>query len=244
MPAMRPVLVTASIAAHAAAFVAVLVLAWWNVDKLPVESPPVRDIVVLPGSPPPGAMARTPELRARKVARARPTETVQPEVRRDDEPVDEAPAGGGGGAADGAGTGPTDGTGTGVCTDPSCLGTDPTATAPPPVVEAPAPPKPVVIAPNVASGLRISGNDQIHAPDPVRTAMLRDGKTQTIGIVKVCLDTRGRVASAAMARSTGYAAYDRAILGAVRGWRYQPYRVDGEAVPACTVVNFVYRIRR
>lgn len=105
------------------------------------------------------------------------------------------------------------------------------------------PPPQAVVAPSVLGALRISGDTQIVPPDPVKTAMLRDGRSRTVGTLKVCIDAAGRVASVGTAGTTKYAAYDAALVRAVRAWRYQPHRVNGRPTPACGMVTFVYTIR-
>jgi TonB family protein len=99
------------------------------------------------------------------------------------------------------------------------------------------------IAPTVLKGLRTSGEEQVHPSSPTQNAMLRDGATKVRGVVKLCIATDGSVASAAMSVSTKYDDYDATLLGAVRGWRYQPYTVNGTPVPACSQVTFVYTIK-
>jgi TonB family protein len=106
------------------------------------------------------------------------------------------------------------------------------------------PPKPAIVPPSMLGALRISGVTEIHPPDIVKTQLLRDGRDRTVGVVKVCIDTAGHVASATLASSTKYPAYDEALLGAVRTWRYRPHTVNGVAAPACGMVTFVYAIRR
>jgi len=104
--------------------------------------------------------------------------------------------------------------------------------------------KPIIVPPTVMTGLRIAGETQIVPPDPVKTAMLRDGKERTVGTFKLCVDSRGYVSSiGAIGPGTTYAAYDSKIIGAMRSWRYRPYSVDGRPVPVCSVVTFVYTIK-
>ena len=44
-----------------------------------------------------------------------------------------------------------------------------------------------------------------------------------------------------MLKSTGFPAYDSKIQSKIRGeWRYEPYNVNGKAVPVCTAVTFIY----
>jgi TonB family protein len=64
-----------------------------------------------------------------------------------------------------------------------------------------------------------------------------------VGVVDLCIAADGSVGSTRLRISTKYAAYDAALVAAVAGWRYQPYRRNGIAVPACSTVRFVYTIQ-
>lgn len=106
----------------------------------------------------------------------------------------------------------------------------------------------VLIPPGIFTGLRISGETQIVPPDTVKTEMLRDGRPRTTGSFKLCIDASGRVSSLApIAGGTKYPAYDAKIGAAMRAWRYKPYTINNQgsitAVPACSVVTFVYTIK-
>jgi|GEM_PF-1720013 len=101
--------------------------------------------------------------------------------------------------------------------------------------------RPRVVPANVISGKRIAGDGRILPPDGVKVQIAKDDRNQVIGAVLMCLDTSGRVAKLRIVRSTGYNAYDAKIMTTVRTWRYQPYRVNGTAVPVCTSITFIYR---
>lgn len=252
----RNVVISTSVAVHALALTAVAIAATWNIDKLELDSRGVTvSGLMLPGDSGGGGMPQATAL-VPKVVKPRkviPKDTVQPDKDRpqieQDTPVEPAPStaataeGGLGGtipgngkAGDGLGVDvPTDGAG---CKQPPCgEGTDDGTEQPkakPKKVE------PQNISPKVAAGLRISGNDQIAAPDSVRAAMLRENTEKVIGTVKLCIGGDGRIERASMSKSTGYDAYDKKLLGEMRLWRYRPYRVGGDAVPACTAVTVVY----
>jgi TonB family protein len=105
-------------------------------------------------------------------------------------------------------------------------------------------PRPVAtVAPNILQGLRISGETQVHPSETTQSMMMRDGVTRVVGTVKLCISTDGSVTSTRMLLPTKYDAYDAALLSAVRGWRYQPYALNGAPVAACSTVSFVYRIQ-
>lgn len=101
-------------------------------------------------------------------------------------------------------------------------------------------PPTAVISSNVMTGLRISGDTQIHPSSSTQSQISRDGGTKLVGSVKLCIATDGSIASASTHTPTGYDDYDQALVSAVRGWRYRPYAVNGVAVKACSLVTFVY----
>jgi TonB family protein len=101
---------------------------------------------------------------------------------------------------------------------------------------------PRLIAPAVLKSLRVTGGDQIDAPDLVQAQMVRDEHKKTSATVKVCVGTSGEVSSASMLKSSGYPAFDERILNGVRAFRYKSYTVEGRAVPVCSAVMFIYKI--
>ncbi len=250
----RTVVITASVVVHAVAVTALVVAAMWNIDKLELDPRGVTvSSLTLPGDSGGGGMpkaaALVPKAEPRKIV---PKDTVQPvedvpKIEQEPEPTAEAsregagtlggtiPGNGTGGDGRGVGT-PTDGAG---CKQPPCgEGTDDGTEKPKAKIQKKA--EPLVISPKVAAGLRVSGNDRIAAPDSVRAAMLRENKERVMGTAKLCIGADGRIDRASMLRSTGYDAYDAKLLGEMRLWRYRPYKVDGVAAPACTVVTVVY----
>jgi hypothetical protein len=66
------------------------------------------------------------------------------------------------------------------------------------------------------------------------------GSPQLIGSFKLCITAGGAVASVAMLKSTGSAAYDRKIERELFGWKYRLFTVDSVPVPVCTAITFVY----
>jgi cysteine-rich repeat protein len=105
------------------------------------------------------------------------------------------------------------------------------------------PPPTATVAPSVLAGLRISGETQVHPDDLTQTQMIHDGVSRVAGVVKLCIAADGSVGSTRLLVSTKYAAYDGALVAAVAGWRYQPYRLDGTPVAACSTVRFVYTLQ-
>jgi outer membrane biosynthesis protein TonB len=91
-------------------------------------------------------------------------------------------------------------------------------------------------------GSRRAGEAQIAPDDTTKTEIGRSGKTKVIGSFKLCLSVAGDVTSVTMLKSTTFPAYDQKILSKIRGeWKYQPYNVNGKAVPVCTAVTFIYQ---
>lgn len=107
----------------------------------------------------------------------------------------------------------------------------------------PQPPATATIAPNVLQGLRVSGDTQVRPDDFTQHQMGIEGISRVLGVIKLCVATDGGVSSANVLRSTKYPEYDRRLLAAVQGWRYQPYSVGGVAVRACSTVTFIYQIQ-
>jgi TonB family protein len=105
----------------------------------------------------------------------------------------------------------------------------------------PAPPVPTLPA-SVLAGLRISGETQVHPDEITHNQMIRDGVGRVAGVVKLCIAADGSVGSTRILASTKYAAYDAALVAAVAGWRYEPYRLNGTPVAACSTVRFVYAL--
>jgi TonB family protein len=105
------------------------------------------------------------------------------------------------------------------------------------------PPPIATVAASVLAGLRISGETQVHPDDITQHQMIHDGVGRVAGVVKLCIAVDGSVGSTRLLVSTKYAAYDAALVAAVAGWRYQPYRVNGTPVPACSTVRFVYTMQ-
>lgn len=234
---------------HAAVLAGLVLVAFWKIDKLPLTND--REIRVSvqaelppPGGPPPGEKLAVKEKRV--VKPPPPPVAVQP-VHLEQAPPD--PTGGGTTATTtpGGGGNNPDGDpnsrliGDGRCAEPPCGEVEKPRPKPPVVVETKAPP---IVTPNVAAGLRLSGNDKIYPPDSVRVSMVHDGKDSVIGSVKLCVSASGVVESVKTAKSTGYDDYDRALLDAMRGWRYRPYTVNGVATPMCTVAQVIYRMTR
>jgi cysteine-rich repeat protein len=110
-------------------------------------------------------------------------------------------------------------------------------------IEVKPPPQPTNVLPTVLQGLRISGETQVHPSAVTQNQMMHEGTHRVDATIKLCIGTDGAIVSTSVLATTGYPAYDAALVAAVGQWRYQPYLVSGRAVPACSTVHFVYTIR-
>jgi protein TonB len=234
------VAIAASAVAHVGVGAALIVSAWWKIEKLSVED---RQVAIasfgMPTAAPPPLAGEQRNKTRRELARVR--EATQPRQNDAETPED--------GGGDGSATGHANGLAGGEGDDPDapnallgcagleCLGDQ----APPEPRKTPA--KPPVIPESMLKGHLISGETQIHAPREVKLAMTRAGVDRLRAAVKLCIDAEGAVESTRLLRSTGYSDYDRRLLAGVRRWRYRPYRIGGEAVAVCTAVQFVYLLR-
>jgi hypothetical protein len=234
-------IVSLSIAAHVVIFTVAFVTNGWRLDRLDPGKSSIS-IAVLPpppapsGGPTPGVKPQDPTP-VKKIAKEPTQPTVA--IEKPAKPADDG--GGGAGNTKGPGTNPDgDPTDTGPCTGPACG--PPTAPPVPPIpqIELPKPTEPAIVGPQIRRGLRISGETAIAPPDVVKTQMLRDDHKKAVGVFKLCLSTAGQVSSIATLKSTKYAEYDTRLVGAIRTWQYQPYLVDGRAVPVCSTVTFIY----
>jgi hypothetical protein len=99
-----------------------------------------------------------------------------------------------------------------------------------------------VIAPGdrVENAKRIAGNAFIKPPRNVQ-AHLRRG--QWVTSFKLCLDEQGVVTSLDLTQTSGLFGWEHRICEEARDWRYTPFRLNGKAMAACTLVTFVYTQR-
>lgn len=109
---------------------------------------------------------------------------------------------------------------------------------PAPVVEAPPPPKP-------AGPVSLSG--ELSLACPTRTPPKYPASSQRAGesgqvVLRVELDTDGRVDAARIATSSGYKRLDEAALNAVKTWRCNPPLRDGQPVRAVALQPFKFNL--
>jgi hypothetical protein len=89
-------------------------------------------------------------------------------------------------------------------------------------------------------GKRISGTKVIRPDVETTAAIAKSHVDRVTGSFRVCLTESGHVESVLPTTSTGYANYDRKLMGTMQQWVYSPYTIDGVAVPVCTSVTFSY----
>ena len=257
-------LIAVSVTAHLSILAGVFVSGIWRLERL--EAAPRKfDLTVQTPPPPPapagGSTAPRPIDFKPLVATHTVHEVRQPVVQADPPPVDPTP-----GDGSGSGSGSADPDAIGTCTE-NCGPDSPPAE---PVcgngsveageqcddgnttggdgcsatcrIEVRPPPRIPTLPSSVLAGLRISGETQVHPDEGTQHEMIRDGVARVVAVVNLCIAPDGSVASTSLRVSTKYAAYDAALVAAVAGWRYQPYRLDGAPVAACSTVRFVYTI--
>lgn len=239
---MRRTIILASVVLHAGLVFVFFVAGFWHLERVEAARRTVAIGVPLPPPPAPSGGAsptKAPTITPKKMVHV----TTQPQAH----PVETTPVetvattpGIGEGSGEGSGDGSGDSTDTGTCTE-NCGPGDGSGSAAP-VVET----KKVtqtMVPPTVLRGMRIAGETQIHPSDVVKTAMLHEGHARSTSVFKTCVGAGGEVTSVSMLKSSGYAEYDGELVAALRGWRYKPYQIGGEAVPVCGIVTFIYEIK-
>jgi TonB family protein len=100
---------------------------------------------------------------------------------------------------------------------------------------------PAVISPKLLEGQRIKGDPRV-APDlQTAKAIHKAGVHRVIASVKICLNAKGDVSSAEVAKSSGFPAYDQELTDAIATWKYKPWTVDGMPAAVCTAITFIYQ---
>lgn len=104
----------------------------------------------------------------------------------------------------------------------------------------PTSPAPIVVPTKVAASNRISGTAVIRPPESAMATMASTGRHRAIAAVKICISTGGRITQEQLLKRSGLPAWDRRLCEAIRAWRYRPFEVNGQPVPVCTSVVFIY----
>lgn len=238
-------IISVSIAAHGVAFAIAFIVNVWRIDRLDTSKTAFNLAVMLPppapsGGPEPGKkpVDDTPKPPPKAVTKDL---TQPPKVEKPPEKLASAETTSGGGIGDktGPGTNP-DGetTDKGTCTGPACG-------PPQDTIKLPDPPKviveqPIFQPPQVFKQNRFEGETNLPPPETVKNQMMRDDHKRAVGTFKVCVDTQGSVSSVTTLASTKYSAYDALLMGAIRQWRYHPFKVGEKPVAVCSTVSFVY----
>ncbi|HUS63033.1 MAG TPA: hypothetical protein VMZ28_00775 [Kofleriaceae bacterium] len=243
MERRRTLAISLALAGHVVAVGALVVSGAWKIDKLSAAEPPMLSPLLPAASAPMpagGEEAHKPETPKREHRVHDRTQRAAAATTQEAASDDAGGADGDGAAGTGDGPG---GDGAGVIPF-ACPPGAPCQALSEEVALAAPPPRRVVLPARLVEGRRIAGDPQIQPPDVVRTHMLRGGQDEARGTVEMCLDRAGRVSSLRMLLSTRHPAYDARLLERMRTWRYRPYRMaDGDAVPICTAVTFIYRVR-
>jgi outer membrane biosynthesis protein TonB len=240
------VTVSVSVFLHALAGLGLLGYSFWKISKL---TPKTSELVFYGGAPsmggPPPAAATPKAATPKRVPLQKTHEVVQPtdKTTSPSENPDSASSATAAGTGSGDGTGgPGDGTGTGTGIEGIGPGDGPPQLVPD-AVQPPDPPKPPeTIAQEMIEGQRIAGTERILLPANVLALLRRDNVSQVQAVARICVDEQGNAASIRFRRPSGYSSVDEVIEREMSKWRYRPWLVKGQAVSACFVVIFNYRI--
>ncbi len=87
-------------------------------------------------------------------------------------------------------------------------------------------------APRPRAAVRVGAKLLPGAPPPYPAADIRRSN-EGVSSLEVCLDARGRVTSASLAKSSGHSSLDQAALKWVRDAKFSPAKVDGAPQAVC-----------
>jgi TonB family protein len=244
--------------------VALVIYSWWQISRVEPKYQSISFLpVLLPPEPPPAAAAPPPlkpkdasndkvqkdktkiELvQLDKDIEKKPDQTVDPTAtpEGDVNGVTNGKVGGTGidpnGVLGGDPKGCVGCTGTVVeedpCADPVKAKTD----------ERCKPPETKNIPLEAIAARRTAGREQIPLSNDVKIRAVRDNNRRFTIAVKLCLDTAGVPDKIELAKSSGYAEADAAVLAEMRNWRFQPYTVNDKAVRVCTAYLYQYVIEQ
>jgi periplasmic protein TonB len=223
----RRVVTILSIAFHAIAISAVLVVQVFAVGPLPVPHRPMIfedlrmvQLIDIPLPPPPRPASSEPS----PTVSANAAPTFEPQGIKDESGLE------------GARTIPAAGAAVGV--ERGTVGFDSIGVvegvAPPP--PPPAPRKPERLHAGMQPPVKI-----VHV-DPIYPAIAQTARVQGVVILEAIIDERGVVKSVSLLRSIPL--LDHAALDAVRQWRFTPARLNGAAVPVVMTVTVNFTLDR
>lgn len=81
----------------------------------------------------------------------------------------------------------------------------------------------------------------LHRDDPEYPPVAKVAGVEGVVVLQVLIDRGGAMQEAEVVR--GHPALRNAALEALKSWRWEPFKVDGEAVPASTTVAFNFVLR-
>lgn len=106
-------------------------------------------------------------------------------------------------------------------------------------------PAPANVAPTALESLRVTGEKNLLPDDMTKIELQQSGRTKIVAALKLCIDVEGSVARVQVLKSSGFPAYDALLETTVRDtWRYRPFLINGQAVPVCTAVTWIYQQRQ
>jgi TonB family protein len=88
----------------------------------------------------------------------------------------------------------------------------------------------------------ISGQREPPLPPDTKQVMFKQGITNPVIMVKLCINAGGTPTTVELKKSSGFADADNNVMSKVREWRFRPYTVNGNPVPVCTAIMFRYVI--
>jgi len=103
----------------------------------------------------------------------------------------------------------------------------------------PPPPPPAPVAP-VRVGGDISAPRLVHRVDPEYPLIAQSAQIEGIVILEATVDRAGEVTDTKVLRSSSV--LDRAAIDAVRQWRYEPLRLNGQATPFVLTVTVSFSL--
>ena len=101
----------------------------------------------------------------------------------------------------------------------------------------PPPSGPKNVAPKMLEKQRIKGKSMVSPSSNVITAVMRSGKSFR-AVFRYCITTSGDVNKMKFLKKSPYPAYDAKVKTEARKWKFKPIRVNGKAVPACSIINY------
>lgn len=109
---------------------------------------------------------------------------------------------------------------------------------PPPPPPPPAPPHRV--ASSTLEAQRVRGSRELPPDAATRAEMVRAKKERIVGEFQLCVDAAGAVTWVTALKSTGFPAYDAALVASMRGWAFRPVQIDGVPARVCTTMTFKF----